>query len=166
MSDDVVPDKDLPANDEGAAAEAAAVVEPAVVKAAKEAEAAQVADDEPIPKLPRAPLMGKLSMAAVIRIGMFGTLFYAIIVMRKPCAEGAGRFIMNFDDVADAGPAPAVDQRYPGFELISAEEALKRWPDKPADDAGAGDQADGGTAAKSSEGEPDSETADNDSDVR
>tara|TARA_R110002096_G_scaffold44526_8_gene120295 strand:+ start:111121 stop:111609 length:489 start_codon:yes stop_codon:yes gene_type:complete len=162
MSDDVVPDKDLPANDEASAADAAAA-EPVAVKAPA---AAPMADDEPIPKLPRAPLMGKLSMAAIIRIGMFGTLFYAIIVMRKPCAEGAGRFIMNFDDVADAGPAPAVDKRYPGFELISAEEALKRWPDKPADDAGAGDQGDGGTAAKSSEGETDNETAANDSDVR
>ncbi len=100
--------------------------------------AAASADEEPIPKLPRAKLMGKLSMNAVVRIGMFGTLFYAIIVMRKPCAEGAGRFIMNFDDVVDAGPPPAVDQRYPGFELITAEEALKRWPDKPAVDADAG----------------------------
>lgn len=104
-------------------------------------------DEEPIPKLPRAKLMGKLSMNAVVRIGMFGTLFYAIIVMRKPCAEGAGRFIMNFDDVMDAGPPPAVDQRYPGFELITAEEALKRWPDKPAVDDDAGDGTPAGDAA-------------------
>ncbi len=100
------------------------------------AASAKAIDDEPIPKLPRAPLLGKPSTAAMVRIGMFGTLFYAIIVMRKPCAEGAGRFLMNFDDAPDAGSPPAVDERYPGFELISAEEALKRWPDSPSHDAG------------------------------
>ena len=97
-------------------------------------------DEEPIPKLPRAPLFRKLSLPAIVRIGMFGTLFYAIIVMRKPCADGVGRFITNFDDrAADAGEAAEEQSRYPGYELITAEEALKRWPDKPAGDGGAGD---------------------------
>ncbi len=94
-------------------------------------------DEEPIPKLPRAPLFRKLSVPAIVRIGMFATLLYAIIVMRQPCADGVGRFITNFDDPPDAGPAVTTDQRIPGYELMTAEEALKRWPDKPAEDAAA-----------------------------
>ncbi len=84
-------------------------------------------DDEPIPKLPRAPLWGKLSLPAMVRVGMFATMLYAIIVMRQPCADGMGRFISGFDDPPDAGPASVVDH-YPGYELLTTEELLKRYP--------------------------------------
>ncbi|MCP4444195.1 MAG: hypothetical protein GY811_02470 [Myxococcales bacterium] len=113
-------------------------------------------DEAPIPKLPRAPLFRKLSLPAMVRIGMFGTIFYAIIVMREPCADGVSRFITNFDDSdADAGPAPSIETRYPGFELMTAEEALKRWPDRPAEGA-SGTQAPlemGDAAATSPQGD-------------
>jgi hypothetical protein len=92
-------------------------------------------EEEEIPELPRAPLFGKPSLHSVVRVGMFATLLYAIIVMRQPCADGVGRFIGGFDDAPDA--APANTDKYPGYELLTAEEALKRWPDNPHKDAGA-----------------------------
>jgi hypothetical protein len=76
---------------------------------------------------------------------MFATVLYAIIVMRKPCGEGVARVIFPPTDETDAGP-PSVSEQYPGFELMTAEEALKRWPDSPAHDAGAGDAVDGSAA--------------------
>ncbi len=93
---------------------------------------------EDVPKLPRAPLFGKPSLHGVVRVGMFATLLYAIIVMRQPCADGVGRFIGGFDEEADAAPAGLSDH-YPGYELLTAEEALKRWPDSPTHDGGVRD---------------------------
>jgi hypothetical protein len=105
-------------------------------------EAAPEETDEPVPKLPRAPLFGKPSLNGVVRVGMFATLLYAIIVMRRPCAEGVGRFIGGFDEPVDADAAPpSVSDQYPGYELMTAEEALKRWPDNPTRDGGLGDAA-------------------------
>lgn len=102
-------------------------------------ESAETGEDPEIPKLPRAPLFGKPSLQGVVRVGMFATLLYAIVVMRRPCAEGVGRFIGNFDERADAAP-PSISDHYPGYELLTAEEALKRWPDSPASgDAGVHD---------------------------
>jgi hypothetical protein len=95
-----------------------------------------------VPKIPRAPLFGKPSVHGVVRAGMFATLLYAIIVMRKPCADGVGRFIGGFDDRPDAAPSGLTDH-YPGYELMTAEEALKRWPDSPSHDAGAVTASDG-----------------------
>ena len=95
--------------------------------------------DEPIPKLPRAPLFRKLSFPAMVRIAMYLALLYAVFAMRRPCAEGVGRFVGGFDVPPDAGPvSPA--ERYPGYELITAEELLERYPDAPRD-AGTGDAA-------------------------
>lgn len=106
------------------------------------------ADEEEMPKLPRAPLFGKPSVHSIVRVGMFATLLYAIIVMRQPCADGVGRFIGGFDDAPDAAPA-TVNDRYPGYELLTAEEALKRWPDSPHNDAGMdGGPADAARAAE------------------
>ena len=96
--------------------------------------------EEEVPKLPRAPLFGKPSLNGLVRVGMFATMLYAIIVMRQPCAEGAGRFIGGFDESADAAP-PSISDHYPGYELLTAEEALKRWPDSPQEDGGSGDAA-------------------------
>jgi hypothetical protein len=100
--------------------------------------------EEPIPKLPRAPLFRKLSLPAMVRIGMFAALLYAVVVLREPCADSVGRFVGGFDDPPDAGPASILD-RYPGYELMTAEEALKRWPDAPdggPEDAGSESGAD------------------------
>jgi hypothetical protein len=101
------------------------------------AEQTDTGDDseEEIPKLPRAPLFGKPSLHSVVRVGMLATVLYAIVVMRRPCAEGVGRFIGGFDDAADAAPVDRLDH-YPGYELMTAEEALKRWPDSPTHDGG------------------------------
>ncbi len=110
----------------------------------------EIQDEEPIPKLPRAPLIGKLSTPALMRIGMFGTLFYAVIVMRKPCAEGAGRFVMSFDENSQVDAGPSKTERFPGFELMTAEEAPKRFPDAPTFDAGL---RDGGSAEKAGDGQ-------------
>ena len=114
---------------------------------------APVSDDEKqevdprldqIPKLPRAKLFGRMSMVSLTRIGMFGTLFVAIILMRKPCADGVANFIGSFDP-KDAGPAEeSSDSPVPGYELMTAEEALKRWPDRPVEDAGTAPDVDGG----------------------
>ena len=99
-------------------------------------------DDEEIPKLPRAPLFGKPSLNSVVRIGMIATVLYAIIVMRKPCAEGVGRFIGGFDEApaGDAAP-PSTGDHYPGYQLMTAEEFMKRYPDGGLKDGGAGDAA-------------------------
>lgn len=102
------------------------------------------ADEEPIPKLPRASLLGKLSLPAIVRVGMFATLLYAIIAMRKPCSEGVSRFVTSFEDSpADAGTSPPTEApgSYAGYELMTVEEALKRFPDAPdgGGDGGTGD---------------------------
>lgn len=77
----------------------------------------------------------------MVRVGMFVALLYAVIVMREPCADGVGRFVGGFDEPPDAGPITP-SERYPGYEFLTAEEALKRWPDAPdggSRDAGAAD---------------------------
>lgn len=65
-------------------------------------------------------------MAGLSRIGMFGILLFAIIVMGKPCADGVGRFVAGFDQQAppDAGAAGI-----PGFELLTTAEVKERWPE-------------------------------------
>ena len=94
--------------------------------------------EEEIPKLPRAPLFGRPSLTGVVRIGMFATLLYAIIVMGGPCADGVGRFVGGFGTEPDAAPAgPA--EHYPGYQLITAEEFMKRYPDAGVQDGGLGD---------------------------
>ena len=94
--------------------------------------------EEEIPKLPRAPLFGKPSLNGVVRIGMFATLLYAIIVMGGPCADGVGRFVGGFGTEPDAAPVDPAEH-YPGYQLITAEEFMKRYPDGGAEDSGLGD---------------------------
>jgi len=103
-----------------------------------------VPDEEPIPKLPRAKLFGKPSAAAMIRMGMFATLLYALIMMREPCASGAARFVGQFSEPAiDAGPpASELQKRYPGFQIMTAEEALQMLKEAQGEvDGGIGSDA-------------------------
>ena len=106
-------------------------------------------EGEALPKLPRAPLIGKMSVPGMIRIAMFATMLYAVVMMRQPCSEGVGRFIGDFEETRDAAPL-TIQERYPGYELLTAEEALKRWPDNPARDGGtdSGSGSDSGSDAK------------------
>lgn len=115
--------------------------------------------EEEIPKLPRAPLLGKPSLNGVVRAGMFATLLYAIIVMRRPCAEGVGRFIGGFDEAPDAGPSSITDH-YPGYELMTAEEALKRWPESQTRDGGVSEGPGVGQPAGGSAGDDDAPSDD------
>ncbi len=93
-------------------------------------------EEEPLPKLPRAPLFGKPSGAALGRIGMFGVMLYALVMMRKPCSEGVGRFVGQFGDAPDAAP-PSLSEQYPGYQLVTAEEALELLRKSAPFDAGA-----------------------------
>ncbi|MBL4634417.1 MAG: hypothetical protein JKY56_11125 [Kofleriaceae bacterium] len=96
-------------------------------------------DEEPIPKLPRAKLFGKPSGAVLIRMGMFGTMLYALIMMREPCATGAARFVGQFSEV-DAGPVQTgISKQYPGFQIVTAEEALQMLKDAQPDAGTSGD---------------------------
>ena len=100
--------------------------------------------EEPeIPKLPRAKLFRGFSIGSVARIGTFAVLLYAIVVTRKPCAASVGRFFGGFDPAQDASL-----QTVPGYELMTAEEALKRWPDSP--DASPLAEGDAGSEASDS----------------
>lgn len=63
-------------------------------------------DKEPVPRLPRAKF-GFLSTMSLFRIAMLGTLLVAVLVMRKPCADGVAKFIGGFEDKKDGGAAPA-----------------------------------------------------------
>lgn len=60
--------------------------------------------DEPIPRLPRSAGF-KLTGPEIFRILLFAALLFGVLVLRKPCSEGVGRFVESFD--ADAGPTDA-----------------------------------------------------------
>lgn len=113
-------------------------------------------DEEPIPKLPRAKLFGRPSGPAMIRLGMFATMLYALIMMREPCANGAARFVGQFsesDAAADASTSqPGTSTHYPGFQIVTAEEALEMLRQaQDGRDGGETAAADGGTQDASSD---------------
>ncbi len=113
-------------------------------------------DEEPIPKLPRAKLFGRPSGQAMIRMGMFATMLYALIMMREPCATGAARFVGQFSEV-DAGPAQTgISKQYPGFQIVTAEEALQMLKDAQRD---AGPESDAGDKPDAGDGGVESTTA-------
>lgn len=54
-----------------------------------------VADDEPVPRLPRTRGF-KLSRAALVRIVMTGVLLVLIIAIQRPCADTVSKFVTSF----------------------------------------------------------------------
>ncbi|HTM21737.1 MAG TPA: hypothetical protein VL172_14545 [Kofleriaceae bacterium] len=66
----------------------------------------QPEEDEPVPRIPRGRGWG-FSGGEIVRIGMFGTLLVAVLVLRKPCSENVSKFMQTFEPPLDASPAPA-----------------------------------------------------------
>lgn len=92
----------------------------------------------------------------MIRLGMFATMLYALIMMREPCANGAARFVGQFsesDAAADASTSqPGTSTHYPGFQIVTAEEALEMLRQaQDGRDGGETAAADGGTQDASSD---------------
>lgn len=109
-----------------------------------------VDSEDKIPKLPRAHRFGKPSLNGIVRIGMIATVLYAIIVMRRPCADGVSQFIFKpgatLPDTDTAVPTDPAEQ-YPGFQLITAEEFMKRYHDGGVlDGDAAAERSDSGSA--------------------
>src|SRR5437763_16912908 len=58
--------------------------------------------DEPVPKIPYARGL-RLPRPELFRIGMFGTLLIAVIVLAKPCSDSVSKFVTSFDSGSNAG---------------------------------------------------------------
>lgn len=84
-------------------------------------------DEGGVPPLPRGRFFRQLAFMDIMRIAMFAALLVAIIAVRKPCADSAAHFVGSFEEPADAGPE-AVDP-LEGYELVPAEELLRRLGD-------------------------------------
>lgn len=80
--------------------------EPAPAAPGARAQERSPADDEPVPRLPRGRGLS-LSGPEILRILMFAALLVALVVLRKPCSDSAGKFIKAFEPPPDAGPAQA-----------------------------------------------------------
>lgn len=97
-------------------------------------------DLDEVPKLPRGSFIKFLRWGDVVRILMLATFLVAIIVLRKPCAEGTANFVKSFEAPIDAGPAPKpVDA---GMKLIrltgdESEAELRKKLGREKADAGA-----------------------------
>lgn len=67
---------------------------------------------EPVPRLPRGRGLS-LSGPEILRILMFVALLVAVITLRQPCSNSAGKFINAFEPPPDAAPS----QARPGNDL-------------------------------------------------
>ena len=75
-----------------------------------------VARDPDVPRLPRGRGIS-LTGPQMFKIVFFAALLVAVIVLQRPCAEAAGRFVGQFDETKDAGVKPAPPRPPPGHEL-------------------------------------------------
>jgi hypothetical protein len=81
--------------------------------------------DEPPPeKLPRGFRFGRMARADLFRIVMFAGLLVALLMLRKPCADGVGGMFRALDT------PPGADDDDAGVEYIrlTPEEIQKRFP--------------------------------------
>lgn len=96
-----------------------------------EKEPAEKDEQEPIPKLPRGRFFSKLTLLDLFRIGLFAILLVAVLMMRKPCADGVANLFDMLAGPPDAGP----ELRY---ERLTDEELRERLgAPPPGRDAGA-----------------------------
>lgn len=63
-----------------------------------------MADDEPVPKLPRGRGI-RLSGPEVFRIAATGAMLVAVIVLAHPCANAVSTFVTGFGSGSAAGSA-------------------------------------------------------------
>lgn len=116
--------------------------------------------DEPVPRLPRGRGLS-LSVPEILRIAMFLALLIAVVTLRQPCADSAGRFVESFEPPDETAPAqvePAQVELPPGkyirltgemseeeirqkIESLAAEGAEGAAEDASAEQAPAGDAA-------------------------
>ena len=68
-----------------------------------------------MPKLPKRK-GALLSSGDLVRIGIFATMLVAVLMFRKPCADGAADFVQSFDTPDAALPAP--EPKKPEFPTI------------------------------------------------
>jgi len=97
---------------------------------------------EPVPRLPRARHT-KLSKMALFRTAMLAMLLFAVLALRRPCADGVSKFIGSFDGKPDAGAeAPPRRTVLPPGEYVKidgdlTEERLKQIRERAAKRAAA-----------------------------
>lgn len=91
--------------------------------------------DPDVPRIPRGRGM-KLSGPHVFRILMIAGLLVMVLVMRKPCSDAVGKFVMQFDAV-DAGVKGTPSKQPDPYEgkLMTEDEFRKEM--NRAQDAGA-----------------------------
>ena len=69
--------------------------------------------DPDVPRLPRGKGF-KMSFGEIVRIGLTASMLIAVLVLAKPCADAAGRFVASFDppDAQLAAPPPKAPSGY------------------------------------------------------
>ena len=75
--------------------------------------------DPDVPRLPRGRGIS-LSTPQIFKIIFLAALLVAVIVLTRPCAEAAGRFVGQFETPKDAGvkkQAPADDLPRDGYQI-------------------------------------------------
>lgn len=94
-----------------------------------------MSDDEPVPRVGRGPLFGRMQTATLFKIAGLGVILVAVVVLRRPCADSVSGFVNSFDPPPDAAPTPATRD----MEVIrlTPEEIERRFPSVEARDAGA-----------------------------
>jgi hypothetical protein len=74
-------------------------------------------DEEPVPKLPRGPLI-RFAGPQVFRILMTIGMLIAVLVLARPCGNAMSSFIMGFDNKGSGSAAgkhaPAAQPQLPG----------------------------------------------------
>ncbi len=121
---------------------------------------------QPVPRLPRGKGT-RFSTMSMFRIAMLGMLLVAVLVMRKPCADGVAKFIGGFEQKPDAGAeqAPPRTTLPPGEyikldgplteeKLKELRERAKKRQEAAKPDAGAADSKKPADSTKPAPGEP------------
>jgi hypothetical protein len=76
-------------------------------------------DEDPVPKLPRGPLI-RFAGPQVFRILMTIGMLIAVLVLARPCGNAMSNFIMGFDNTKGSGSGagkhapPAAQPQLPG----------------------------------------------------
>jgi hypothetical protein len=65
-----------------------------------------------VPRLPRGKGLS-LTGPAVFKIAVFAALLVAVIVLQRPCADAAGKFVGQFDEKAQAPVDAATVEKFP-----------------------------------------------------
>lgn len=122
-----------------------------------------MADDEPVPRLPRTRGF-KLSTPQLVRIGLIGALLVLVIAVQRPCADSVSKFVTGFGDEGSAtarmprpgavdrpterGSAGDYETLRPGMTEAEIKAAIERSKAKAAQRARAAAGSDAGSGTE------------------